>query len=88
MTTELRSADPTVVGKALSALAPPFDAEVTRELVAIAYGHENAGLRKSAVKPNPMALPTVPVDVSGGGGRASLDAHWSRDSWPRRGSSV
>ena len=47
---DLRSDDKTKVSKALGALTPPFDAETARELVAIAYGHEDAALRKSASK--------------------------------------
>jgi len=45
----LRDHDVAVVKAALAALKPPFSAEIERELIAIAYGHEDAGLRKAAL---------------------------------------
>jgi len=47
---DLRGADPAKVRKAVAALEPPFDAAIGRELIAIAYGHEDAAARKAAAR--------------------------------------
>ena len=49
MSEALRSPDAGAVKTALGALRPPFTPEIERELIAIAYGHEDAGLRKLAL---------------------------------------
>jgi Leucine-rich repeat (LRR) protein len=45
---DLRSLDVAKVRRALAALEPPLDASAERELIAIAYGHEDAAARKAA----------------------------------------